>query len=1020
MNSIVKVFSNFREFYSEINGATLTGAIDVVIVEQPDGSFMCSPFHVRFGKLGVLRSREKIVDIEINGEPVDIHMKLGESGEAFFVEECLEEDGEVPAHMATSPIPTSSFGANYENSIVTVSKNLEDENLPRPRRNSIDMSEENTESDKAKFENQKSDFSHRRHTDNTTGRPDLTQAKKEYTTQKIRQEWAEAEAEQEQIFQMDGIEAAGGGGTDWQNSTLLNASKEEEEKHFKPIEAAPTSAESKPASSEPAVPEDQQVQSLEDKTNADSKSKKKRRKKSIMKKKNSQRKSSSSSSGASNHSDQNDGVETDNASQPTASSASGSPKDSVTDSSAVATAVIAENAPKETPETSSRAHELDIHFFSDTEVTTGASPRESRPSTPIQSDTEFEISQRENTEGDSMTASWKWGELPTKPEEGEGASTSQDKQAQRNSMLSGLMSFMKYNKKMRKNVPEGLYLSDLDESLDPEVAALYFPPASLKAQHAQTEEDRESGNGTSLPHSPTSLEGIKSLDSDVDDNKDKLSLDFIGLSLCGGLENDGTPTHEEFEKHRLQYADVCNNPAIFASPDLVVRINEKYCSWQVACPQVITMLAFQKTLPNELAETPSKPKSFDVAAAEAQSSKQQVSQSAAEANRGGRWWYWRRSNDKATTMKTDNEPADQQPKTTAMATQTSRSNTPEDVGTMTESLSKAKEDGYNGSLSSEDSDPTDQPTRQELMLNKSDSFVEKYRKTLRLSSEQIEGLNLDDGVNEIVFSVTTAYQGTSRCKCYLFKWKYNDKVVISDIDGTITKSDVLGHILPMVGKTWEQIGVAQLFSKIEENGYKMLYLSARAIGQAKTTRDYLQSIRQGDLKLPDGPLLLNPTSLVSAFHREVIEKKPEQFKIACLSDIQALFPDKNPFYAGYGNRINDVWAYRAVGIPISRIFTINTKGELKHELMQTFQSTYSNMASIVDQLFPPIKHIEAEDSEFTSFNYWRDPVPDIDLSLDLSSSGGGSGSSTPVALLSGKVTPTSTLVQQALPTIPEN
>lgn len=63
MNSLVKVFSNFREFYSEINGATLTGAIDVVVVEQADGTFICSPFHVRFGKLGVLRSREKVVSI---------------------------------------------------------------------------------------------------------------------------------------------------------------------------------------------------------------------------------------------------------------------------------------------------------------------------------------------------------------------------------------------------------------------------------------------------------------------------------------------------------------------------------------------------------------------------------------------------------------------------------------------------------------------------------------------------------------------------------------------------------------------------------------------------------------------------------------------------------------------------------------------------------------------------------------------------------------------------------------------
>lgn len=1019
MNSIVKVFSNFREFYSEINGATLTGAIDVIIVEQPDGSFVCSPFHVRFGKLGVLRSREKIVDIEINGDPVDIHMKLGESGEAFFVEECLEEDGEVPAHMATSPIPTSSFDANYENSIVTVSKNIEDENMPRPRRNSIDLSKENTESDKSKFENQKSDFSHRRHTDNTTGRPDLTLTKKEYTTQKIRQEWAEAE--QEQIFQMDGIESSA---TDWQNSTLI-PTKNDEEKLFKPIEVAPTSTELSSTNADPVAQDDKQIQSLEDKTNIDSKSKKKRRKKSVMKKKNSLRKNSSSSSGGSNHSDQNDGVETDSitVSQPTASSASESTKNSITDNLATAITVTTENAPKQTHESPSRGHELDIHFFSDTEVTTGASPRQSRPSTPIQSDTEFEISQRENSERDNLSASWKWGELPTKPEETEDLTTSQVKQAQRHSMLSGLMSFMKYNnKKMRKNVPDGLYLSDFDESLDPEVAALYFPPAS-KAQHVQTEEDRESGNGTSLPHSPTSLEGIKSLDSDFDDIKDKLSLDFISLSLCGGLDN-GTPTYEEFEKHRLQYSDVCNNPAIFSSPDLVVRINDKYCSWQTACPQVMTMLAFQKTLPSELSETPTKPKSLDIVAAgsveaDAQSNKQQVSQTS-EAARGGRWWYWRRSNDKST-MKTDNEP-EQQSKTSAIATQTSRSNTPEDVGTMTESLSKIKEDGYNGSLSSEDSElPPDQPAQQELLLNKSDSFVEKYRKTLRLSSEQIECLNLKEGMNEIVFSVTTAYQGTTRCKCYLFKWKYNDKVVISDIDGTITKSDVLGHILPMVGKTWEQIGVAQLFSKIEENGYKMLYLSARAIGQAKTTRDYLQSIRQGDVKLPDGPLLLNPTSLMSAFHREVIEKKPEQFKIACLSDIQALFPDKNPFYAGYGNRINDVWAYRAVGIPISRIFTINTKGELKHELTQTFQSTYANMAYIVDQLFPPIMHIEEEDIEFTSFNYWRDPVPDIELNLDMSSgSQSGSGSSTPVSLLSGKVTPTATLVQQALPTIPEN
>ena len=225
---------------------------------------------------------------------------------------------------------------------------------------------------------------------------------------------------------------------------------------------------------------------------------------------------------------------------------------------------------------------------------------------------------------------------------------------------------------------------------------------------------------------------------------------------------------------------------------------------------------------------------------------------------------------------------------------------------------------------------------------------------------QQKSLNLKKGANELQFSVTTAYQGTTRCSCHVYLWHHTDKVVISDIDGTITKSDVLGHVLPIIGRDWAQNGVASLYTKIVNNGYHIVYLSARAIGtaqlkvlwnsddlkhflipgQASITKDYLTSIKQGEVNLPDGPIFLNPTSLVNAFHREVIEKKPEEFKIACLRDIRKLFPnEKNPFYAGYGNRVNDVWAYQAVGIPMSRIFTINPKGELRHELTNAFQTS---------------------------------------------------------------------------------
>ncbi len=63
MNYFGRIISGLHGFYREINPATLTGAIDVVVVEQKNGDWKCSPFHVRFGKLGVMRSREKVVRI---------------------------------------------------------------------------------------------------------------------------------------------------------------------------------------------------------------------------------------------------------------------------------------------------------------------------------------------------------------------------------------------------------------------------------------------------------------------------------------------------------------------------------------------------------------------------------------------------------------------------------------------------------------------------------------------------------------------------------------------------------------------------------------------------------------------------------------------------------------------------------------------------------------------------------------------------------------------------------------------
>lgn len=258
----------------------------------------------------------------------------------------------------------------------------------------------------------------------------------------------------------------------------------------------------------------------------------------------------------------------------------------------------------------------------------------------------------------------------------------------------------------------------------------------------------------------------------------------------------------------------------------------------------------------------------------------------------------------------------------------------------------------------------------------------RYRKMTRLSSEQIKSLNLMPGANEIKFSVTTALQGTTRIESYIFLWEYDDRIIVSDIDGTITKSDVWGQVLPIFGRDWTQAGVADLFTAIERNQYKFIYLSARAIGQSSLTRQLLRKINQDGFTLPEGPLLVTPTSLFTAFQKEVIEKKPEEFKISCLRDIKSLFPeDYNPYYAGYGNKTSDVRSYKTVGIPESRIFTINPQGEVKHEVSSTFQSSYSKLCDYVELIFPPPTSSTSATpsrSEYDSFAYWRqDPVLDL-------------------------------------------
>ena len=232
--------------------------------------------------------------------------------------------------------------------------------------------------------------------------------------------------------------------------------------------------------------------------------------------------------------------------------------------------------------------------------------------------------------------------------------------------------------------------------------------------------------------------------------------------------------------------------------------------------------------------------------------------------------------------------------------------------------------------------------------------IVKIKKTLRPTSEMLSSLNLKVGINTVTYTVRSGLQGDQKVSGHIYYWPIDAKVIVSDVDGTITKSDVLGQIMPFIGKDWSQPGIAPLYCNIRRNGYFIMYLTSRAIGQSQLTKDFIFSVYQDGKMLPHGPVVLSPDRIVPSLKREVVFRRPEIFKIATLRDIKKLFPvDHNPFFGGFGNRETDSIAYRAVGMPLENIYIVNPKGAISHYNGDDIKS-YAIINSGVKEAFPLI------------------------------------------------------------------
>ena len=245
------------------------------------------------------------------------------------------------------------------------------------------------------------------------------------------------------------------------------------------------------------------------------------------------------------------------------------------------------------------------------------------------------------------------------------------------------------------------------------------------------------------------------------------------------------------------------------------------------------------------------------------------------------------------------------------------------------------------------------------------------------TSEQLASLKLNRGYNKILFEIAST---GAKIEAGIYLWSSNTKIVVSDVDGTITKSDALGQIYPKFGKDWTQAGVVRLLHLIQRNGYETLYVTARHIGYSQQTKDYLRGLQQQGFKLPEGPVITSPDRLWGAFKREVIERRPEVFKMQCFSEIRSLFPASNeaPFWAGFGNRDSDAASYSSVGVPQCRIYTVNTSGELRVASSSAVDSpsSYSEIQEYVNVIFPSLHRIVEQESnqDFNPINFWRLPL----------------------------------------------
>lgn len=230
----------------------------------------------------------------------------------------------------------------------------------------------------------------------------------------------------------------------------------------------------------------------------------------------------------------------------------------------------------------------------------------------------------------------------------------------------------------------------------------------------------------------------------------------------------------------------------------------------------------------------------------------------------------------------------------------------------------------------------------------------RYRKVLVPNQCSLQSLELQDGVNEIIFEV----EGHPSVRSQLFVWDDDSKIVIVDTEVSAIGTKRIGSGWFMSSPTpspklinsgaKKQESMPQILNNISIQGYKILYIAQQTI---VPTKEYLAKLVAGTgTTLPTGPIFQSPDSLVRAFGAE----RTDLFKAAALRGLKGLFsPSHNPFFASFGVRPKDCLALTRCGVPEGRIFLASAEtNEVLLAQNKTVKKSLLEFSQVLQEMFP--------------------------------------------------------------------